>query len=308
MTSRAWYVAGGAAGACSLLGFVWLARSSARPRLESGSLPRHESSSTDEPTAAALAVPPLAGDRAPGRGEALVQAPASLGDGAPGADPLLIAQNELARQVDDSLEGYLYINHLLDQVQAFADLPVDPRVDLEYDDDDAIAFEILAMPAGTTGHFLVGRKTFERNGEEFRFLQMEIEMGEDESPTYHRDSLRYGPRIHLTIDYDGSGTPYALALILQRDVALRESRQRGIDAYRGTYTTGAGYRVNLPDPERSYSGTFGLVDGTTARADRFPGPSPLVGDTRIDPERVRALFEALMSKRAAVNGSFSEAR
>jgi hypothetical protein len=221
---------------------------------------------------------------------------------------LVRAQDELASQINASLDGFLYINDLLDQIYVFANLPVDHRVDLEYDDEGAIAFRILGTPKGTSGHFLVGQKSFDRDGKELKFVQMEIVMGADESPVFFRDSIRCGPRLHMTVDYDSDGAPNAMALVLQRDIDLKESRKQGINAFVGTYTTGVGYRVNLVGQESCFSETFGLINGRVSHRERFNGISPLAGDTQIDKGRLQALFEALMRSRLVVSGSLSEAR
>jgi hypothetical protein len=142
--------------------------------------------------------------------------------------------------VNDSLDGFLYIDDLLDQVSAFAELPINERVDHEYEDDDAIAYRILGTPAGVTAHFLVGMAPIERDGKEYRYLQLEIGLDTDSPSEFYRDALREGPRIHLTIDRDRDGNMGAFALITERRIALKDSRRAGIDAYQGRFTSGAG--------------------------------------------------------------------
>jgi hypothetical protein len=215
------------------------------------------------------------------------------------------AHAELKTQIDDALEGFLYVDHLLDQVQVFADLPVEPKADLDYDDEDAIAYRILGTPEGTSAHFLVGRGVIERDGQEFRFLQLEIETEDDVEPEFHHGALRLGPRVHLTLDYDSEGAPGALAIVTQRDVALRASRERGLDADRGLHVTGAGLRANFGSAPSTFSETFGLIDGVKAKGNRFPSVSPLRGDTDPDPTRVRTLLASLLRNRRAVDGSSS---
>jgi len=227
----------------------------------------------------------------------------SLASATAPATPLVAARTELERAASDSLDGFLYVNHLLDQIQRFAELPVESRVDLDYEDEDSYAYRIEGLPERTSGHFLVGHKPFQRDGKEFHFLQMEVVLDQGEAPAFERDCWRNGPRVHLMIDYDEDLEPNALALIVEREVALKESRKRGVDAFQGTFTSGAGLRANLVGEESTFSSTFGLVNGANVSGPQFPGISPLAGDTRIDKGRVRSLFGALMKHRREVDGS-----
>lgn len=210
------------------------------------------------------------------------------------------AQAEMARQVDASLEGFLQVNDLLDQIQEFALLPVEAQVDFDYEDNDTVAYRVLGTPEGATAHFLVGLESFQRDDRDFNYLQLEIKFDVDKEPQFYRDALRQGPRVHVSIDYDEAGRPGTIALITEREIALAESRRQGMSAMKGRFTSGAGYKASLADPDNVISETFGIVDGRYTHGAEFGGISPLAGDLAIDPARVEALFAELAKKLAAV--------
>ena len=199
---------------------------------------------------------------------------------------------DLGAQVDASLDGTLFIDELLDQVLRVADLPVDPHVDFDYQDNDGVAYRVEGTPEGTRAHFLVGLEPFERDGKEFRYFHMEIQLGADAPSEFHRDALREGPRVHLSIDYDEQGKPGRLGLLTERRVALGDSRPSGIDAYQGSFTSGASFHVDLADPRNARAETFGIVDGHYVQRDEFEG-MPLRGDLEVDRARVEALLARL---------------
>ncbi len=207
--------------------------------------------------------------------------------------PLAEAERELASQVDRSLDGELYVNELLDQVLRYAELPISERVDFDYEEHDEIPYRLLGTPDGTDAHFLVGMQPFERDGEEWRYVQLEIQLGSGEFE-YERGAMREGPRVHLSLDYNADG-PGSLSLMTERYVAPHESRQEGIDAYSGVFTSGARFSVNLASPSDARAETYGLVDGNyTLAGEEFPGARPLYGDLDVDVERVRALHARLL--------------
>lgn len=202
--------------------------------------------------------------------------------------PLEEAAANLRLRVDESLDGILLVNQLLDQVLAFADLPVEEAVDFEYEDSDDVAYRIAGTPPGITAHFLVGLQSFERDEKVFRALRIEIQMDAGEAAGFHRDSMREGPRVHLSLDHDESGRPGYLGLLTERRVDLRQSRRSGVDAYQGRFTSGASCTIDLTRMEPTWSETFGIIDGNYASGQDFQG-IPLRGDLRIDPSRVEAL-------------------
>jgi len=210
-------------------------------------------------------------------------------------EPIENAKKELEIQINDSLDGILYLNHTLDQVLAIASLPIEERVDYEYEDDDAVAYLILSTPKDTTAHFLVGLQPFQRDGKEYRYFQIEIQTQPPNATEFHRDSMREGPRIHLSIDFDSEGTPGRLSLLTERRVALHESRHSGIDAYVGRYTSGASYSVDMNMSQNATSGTYGIVNGTYTTVSDFQGITPLRGDMEVDPARVDHLLSLFMS-------------
>jgi hypothetical protein len=203
------------------------------------------------------------------------------------------AQAELALQIDASLDGFLYVNDLLDQVLVLAALPVEDHIDMNYEANDEFAYRIKDTPPGTTAHFLVGMESFVRNGVEFRPLQLEIQMGAGAS-ALERNAMREGPRIHLVLDHNEEGVLGHFAFVTERKVELYESRRLGIDAYRGRFTSGATYGVDLNDPLNQKSETYGLIDAAYATGDMFGGISPLVGDMQLDLSRVAALQQLLV--------------
>lgn len=214
-------------------------------------------------------------------------------------DLLATAQAELSTQVNDSLDGFLYINHVLDQLVAFARLPVETKADLEYESDERACFNLLDEPEGTTARMLVLHKPFELEGRELRGIELEVQMNAEEEPGFYRDCYRSGPRAHISISYDEHGEPAALALILERKINPKVSRENGIDAYQGRYTSGAGYRVDFATGDTTCE-TFGLVNGNYAFRDKFQGISPLRGEIQADKQRVLALLGELSIKRQQV--------
>lgn len=203
------------------------------------------------------------------------------------------AIEELSSQVDASLDGYLYINDLVDQVMAIASLPVNTQVDFSYEDEDSVAYRLLGTPDGVEAHFLVGIAPFDREGKTYRCLQLEIQVDAGAVPEFNRGALRDGPRVHLTLDYDQSGEPGHFALITERRVNLSESQRAGFNAYQGRHTSGAGYKADVGKGLTLVTETFGLIEGQYANGARFQGVSPLVGDIELNSEKVRSLFRVL---------------
>lgn len=217
-------------------------------------------------------------------------------------DPWATVQEELASQVNDSLDGFLHINHVLDQLTAYARLPVETKADLDYESDERACFKLLDTPPGTTARLLVLHKPFELEGRELRGIELEVQMDAEERPGFYRDCFRSGPRAHISISYDEAGDAVGLALILERKINPKVSRDNGIDAYQGRFTCGAGYRVDLATGTTT-SETFGFVNGNYAFRDAFQGISPLRGDVQIDKDRVGALLRELTAKRRQVDSS-----
>lgn len=298
-----------ALGLCGLLalGFLWSSRRTREPlALEPGA--------EGLPPPARLEPPHGTQQPLPGRAEVpepeLRAAPtdSSTAPGTPPTTAIEQAQEELAQQIDASLDGILDIDRLLDQVLAFADLPIDEKVDFEYEDNDSIAYRVLGTPSGTEAHLLVGRETFPAHGPapdpeggadggtECRALQLEIQLGADQPPGFHRDALREGPRLHLGLFMDPDGRPVRMGLVTERAVALGASRRAGLDAYEGRFTSGASYGIELDgdDLRPRTAETIGLVDGHYASGASFQG-QPLRGDLTPERERVEALARRLQA-------------
>ena len=208
------------------------------------------------------------------------------------ADALLAAQADLAQLIDGSLDGILSINDTLDQVLAFASLPVSDKVDFDYGSDEVAAYKILGTPPGTTAHFLVGLNPIVLDDQQVRYFQMEIQMNDGEQE-FNRNAMRDGPRIHLSLDYGDDQMPHIFNLTTQRRVSLSASRAAGIDAYHGEFTTGASFHVKLSDPGNPMSETHGIVDGNPSR-DQFQAISPLHGANDLDPQKVELLLSKFL--------------
>ena len=212
--------------------------------------------------------------------------------------PLENTRTELAYQIDASLDGILHINSLLDQMMQIAEKKVSPYVDFDYEEDEAVAYNFLDTTDRINAHFLVGLEPFERDEQLHNYFEMEIIVDESSRELFH-GAIRKGQRVHLVVDYDSKGRPGRLALITQRDPAMRESRKAGIDAYKGIFTTGANYQVDLSDPKNPrYASTYGIVDGSQKT---FPS-IPLQGDLGLDPSKITSLFTRFQSLLETVKG------
>lgn len=199
------------------------------------------------------------------------------------------AQDELRVLIDASLDGEFHVDDLLDQVLVFASLPVSAELDPAYEDDDeTIPHRIEGTPAGTRAHFFIGIQPNVHDGRDFQFFQMEIQMDADQPAVFHRDALREGPRIHLTLDHDFKSKPGSFGLLTERKVALRDSKRAGIDAYHGRFRSGASYAVGFGDPSFRHAVTFDILDGNYVGAG---GETALHGDLDVDPSKVAALVD-----------------
>ena len=137
-----------------------------------------------------------------------------------------------------------------------------------------------------------------RDGKEFHYLQLQIQMGADQR-AFNRGALREGPRVHLAVDYDDEGMPGTFALLTERRVDLHGSRVSGIDAYEGRFVSGASIKVDLNDPLNPRSVTYGLIDGQYATPQMFEG-MPLQGDLIMNSAKFDLVFQRLLSHFNAV--------
>jgi hypothetical protein len=214
------------------------------------------------------------------------------------------AKEELINHVDFGLNGVLHVNEVLDQMLAFASLELSAHPDLEYEDNDAIAYKLKGGPGDAEARVLVGLQPFEDNGRRCRYLQMQLDIGS--KPEYWRDTMRDAPNVNLSISYDeaDSTVPTRFGLMLQRRVDLYASKQAGIDAYQGKYTSGAYYWIDLKDnPPRLWSGTIGIVNGRPVEPKSFDDISPLSGDLELDRERLSKLLARLQQHQSAIKGN-----
>lgn len=222
----------------------------------------------------------------------------------PRAVALVASRDALAFATEDALQGIMNVNATLSDMLAIASNPVDSQPDFEYEDDDAIAFKIRELPDGMEGHMLVGLQPYEENGRSYRYLQMNLSMPSMQSGFYE-GVFRDVPNVNLSISYD-TDEPYKptrFALMLQQQVDLGGSRDRGIDAYSGTYTNGAYYWHDFLRPNQEpLTTTIGIVDGQPASVTAFPGMSPLMGDVDLDRDILDDLLAQLQKNLSNMRG------
>lgn len=287
-------------GALALTAFLLLSRGgvSGRQAPAPGSTARSDG--------AAAAVPPS--PQAAGPAETPARASAESGPDAekePASPPDALAQaeKELTLHAAAALDGVLYLNDVLDYVLEFASLPVADHPDLDFEDNDAIAYELEGTPEGTEARMLVGMLPYYEDDRTFRYVQMDIDVHAGQSELM-QGVMREHPNVNLSISYDvADGRPTRFALQLGRRVDLAASRDAGINAYEGQYTSGSLYWVDLEkDPDNPTTTTFGIVDGQHVEARSFPGIAPLAGDTDLDPERLNALLALLQQHRSTIKG------
>ena len=181
---------------------------------------------------------------------------------------------------------------------------MDAHPDLDYEDNDAIAYRLKGTPIGTEARILVGMSPYDADGKSYRYLQMAVDINVGKSE-FLRDSVREGPHIDFSISYDVTDekTPARFALMLTRPVALSASRDVGIDAYYDRYTSGALFGVDLlKNPHSPTTTTIGIVDGNPANQESFGGVSPLAGDIQLDTSRVTALLNQLQTHLSTIKG------
>lgn len=223
----------------------------------------------------------------------------------PSHDPLAQAADDLDAFATMSLNGVVHVNDTLERMLAFASLPVSAHPDLDYEDDDAIAYRLLGTPEDTEARVLVGLQPYEIGETTFRYLQLEIDVAVGTHDLVD-GAMRYPPNVGLSVSYDAHDPeePARAALLVQRDVALGESRRSGIDAYQGRYTTGSYYCVDLlEDPPQVVCGTVGMVDGQRLPSiQSFEGVSPLAGDTQLDVELLGEILGRLREHLATIKG------
>lgn len=242
---------------------------------------------------------PLSGDRS---AIEVVPEPLQVEDSVE-VDPLANTQKDLALYTEASLDGILLLDEVLDQMLALADLDVDSHPDLDYEDDDAIAYKLLGAPEGADVHMLIGMQPYSEGDQDFRYLQLNVDMGEENSE-YLRDAMRQGPHVDLSISYDvtNESVPTRFAIQLSRPVSLKASRDIGVNAYHGQYTNGAYYWIDfLNDPNNPTATTVGIIDGQPVSLDKF-GMTPLNGDLDLDKDKVAALLRKLQQKLSVVKG------
>jgi len=222
----------------------------------------------------------------------------------PPASAVERAGTQLARHATDSLNGTIAINDVLDQMIAFARLPVSEHPDLDYEDGDSISFKLEGAPQDTDARLLLELQPVHEGDRTLRTVHLAVDMDVNES-AFHQGAMRSGPSVTLGICYDVDD-PKSVARFtaqLQRNVALAASRQAGIDAYDGRFTTGASFWLDLmKSPASPLTSTFGLIDGNPASGAKFDGVSPLAGDTQLDPARLAKLVELLQAHVATIKG------
>lgn len=234
----------------------------------------------------------------PVRSDRVEDLPDDVANAEPSDDPRVVAlaasRDALAFATEEALQGIMNVNATLSDMLAIASNPVESQPDFDYEDDDAIAFKIRDLPDGMEGHMLVGLQPYEENGRSYRYLQMNLNMPSMQSGSYE-GVFRDVPNVSLSISYD-TDEPYKptrFALMLQQPVDIAVSRDRGIDAYSGTYTNGAYYWHDFLKPDQQpLTTTIGIIDGQPASVKTFPGMSPLMGDVDLN----RGMLDDLLAR------------
>ncbi len=239
------------------------------------------------------------------RGLVTEEEPVSANDPPPQQPtPLETAQGKLAYHATAALDGVLFVNEVLDQMLEFASLPVDEHPDLAFEDDDAVAYKLKGTPVGTEARILVGMMPYDADGKSYRYLQMGVDINVGKSE-FLLDSVREGPHIEFSISYDVADemAPSRFGLLLTRPVDITASRDAGINAYYGRYTSGALFGVDLlKNPHRPTTATIGIVDANPVNEKSFGGVSPLAGDIQLDITRVTALLKQLQAHLSTIKG------
>jgi len=218
------------------------------------------------------------------------------------SDPLAVAQESLCRHATDALYGKLLLDEVMDDLLALASLPISEHPDFDYEDDDALAYDFVGAPAGAEVRMLVGLQPYYENDRVYRYLQMEVDAPRE--PEFLDGAMRAGPNVHLSISYDVEepGDPTRFALMLQRDVDLAASRDQGIDAFSGRYSTGAYYWHDLKDPSKEiFASTIGISNGNPVSPPAFDG-APLQGRTDLDMTQLESLLTQLQSHLSLIKG------
>lgn len=221
----------------------------------------------------------------------------------PPPPPIMRAKKELDSHSLAALDGVLYVDEVMDQLLEFASLPVSEHPDLDYHDNDSVAYRLEGTPEGVEARVLIGMLPYEEDGRTFRYLQMSIES--TEKPEYLRDSVREGTSTSVSISYDvtSKDVPTRFALLVQRRVDLAACRDVGLDAYAGRFTLGASFAIDLEKgPDDPKTATFGLVDGNIVDGHSFDGVSPLAGDIQIDRIRLATLLGQLHKHLSKIRG------
>ncbi len=219
------------------------------------------------------------------------------------AHPLEAIKEDLAFHATAALDGTLYMNTVLEHMLEFASLDVAAAPDLDYEDDDAVAYKLEGTPEGTEARVLVGLMPYEEDGRTFRYLQMQLDVPQE--PEFLHGAMREGPNVNFSISYDVTDptTPTRFALMLKRRVDLAASRAEGIDAYTGRFTNGVYYWNDFLDTSRGPSSTtWGLVDGAPVSGEAFDGVNPLGGNTYLDLELLERILTQLQRNLSAIKG------
>jgi len=267
-----------------------------------GADPALPTSST--PTRAALAALAVTPPRCMAVGEADDAAIRCQNSDAIDTHPLAAARDQIVEQCNAALDGVVFVNDVLDYMLQFSSLEVAKVHDFDYEDNDALAYNLIGAPEGTEARMLVGLQPFESEGGRTRYLQLEVDVKSVPSELI-QGAIRYSPRIDLNIAYLETvpTQPVRFALNISRAVGFADSRDVGIDAYQGRLTEGAYFWVDLvADPQNPISGTYGVVDAVPYNVKTFGGVSPLDGDVQLDVERVGKLLTQLQCHLTSVKG------
>lgn len=178
----------------------------------------------------------------------------------------------------------------------FASLEVASAPDFDYEDDDALAYNLIGAPSGTEARMLVGLQPFETDAGRGSLPSARGRCGQRPGRT-DSGAVRYSPRVDLNIAYLESdpAVPIRLAVNVSRAVGFAASRDVGIDAYQGRHTEGAYFWIDLKaDPLQPISGTYGVVDAVPRASRTSPASA-----------RWRATFGLILHASSSSSSDFS---
>ncbi|MEO1696612.1 MAG: hypothetical protein AAFU73_04895 [Planctomycetota bacterium] len=212
------------------------------------------------------------------------------------------AAQDLAEQVDLSIDGIIEVNRIVEKMLLVADVPVDPLVDYDNSRGGSISHRLRDLPEGFEGHFRVDSIHTTPSGESFNSLRLVLQKP-DESNSLVRGAARYGPRIEAALTYsDDSQSLARVGIMLQNEMNFRASLEQGVNPDIGQYASGTNFVLDLTTGLPGSASTMGYRDGfvTTTAADPeyVLGPAQVTGDLKLNREAADGLLRKLIAKKA----------